>query len=63
MTLPDDFFRVLDEEEGKQFRQWARDNWSIWHPTVRDEIKKIVLEDFASSEDMLDALQERWGSE
>jgi hypothetical protein len=41
-------FRELNEEEEKDFRQWARDNYvahseinSVWHPTVRDECEII----------------------
>jgi hypothetical protein len=35
-------FRNLSEEETSEFRQWARDNWTVgedidplWHPVVR----------------------------
>lgn len=45
------FFRQLSEEEVKQFRQWARENWNpgdeikmIWHPVVRDECYRIQKE-------------------
>jgi len=41
-------FRELNEEEVKDFRQWARDNYvpyseinSVWHPIVRDECEII----------------------
>ena len=37
-------FRELNEEEVKEFKQWARDNYkpfteisSAWHPIVREE--------------------------
>jgi len=42
-------FRNLSPEEEERFRQWARDNWKpgmpnnpVWHPIVRDEIKKLA---------------------
>ena len=42
------FYRQLDEKEEKEFRQWARNNYtpggpiySLWHPVVRDECDKI----------------------
>jgi hypothetical protein len=41
-------FRELNEEEEKEFRQWARENYtphseinSVWHPIVRDECQII----------------------
>ena len=41
-------FRSLTDEEEKEFRQWARDNYvkyevikGVWHPVVQDECKKI----------------------
>jgi len=41
-------FRDLTDQEIKEFRQWARDNYAIgsaisdvWHPVVRDECHKI----------------------
>lgn len=41
-------FRVLNEEEEKEFRQWAQDNFdpsvtpsAAWHPVVRDEWAKL----------------------
>jgi predicted transcriptional regulator YdeE len=44
-------FRTLTDEEKKEFKQWARDNYeplsrisSIWHPEVQDECIKINLE-------------------
>jgi hypothetical protein len=49
--MKDSFFKKLTVSEEKQFRQWARDNWKfdddvpkIWHPIVKDEIKKIKEE-------------------
>ncbi len=45
------FFKKLDSEEEKSFRQWARDNYKvgeaisgIWHPVVQDECVKINTE-------------------
>lgn len=45
------FFRDISEEEQKEFRQWARDNYTpfsdikgIWHPVVQDECTKINQE-------------------
>lgn len=44
-------FRKLSEEEEKDFRQWARDNYKpltkiegIWHTVVQDECVKINKE-------------------
>ena len=41
-------FRDLTEDEEKDFRQWARDNYKpytdirgVWHPVVQDECRKI----------------------
>ena len=47
-------FRVLDADEEKEFRSWARENYEIggqikygiWHPSVCDECEKMNLEDF-----------------
>ena len=52
-------FRELNEEEEKDFRQWARDNYiahseinSVWHPTVRDECE-IINQTKMSKEDKI----------
>lgn len=44
------FFRNLSEEEEKEFRQWARDNYVIgdpfektWHPVVVDECMAMMF--------------------
>ena len=44
-------FRELSEQETKQFRQWARDNYKpldeikgIWHPVVQAECVRINIE-------------------
>lgn len=44
-------WRRLNEEEEKEFRQWARDNYNrmdvikgTWHPVVQDECVKINTE-------------------
>ena len=41
-------FRLLDQVEQQEFRQWARDNYEpltpvsdLWHPVVRDECRII----------------------
>ena len=46
-----ELFRKLDAKEEKEFRQWARDNWtpevkvsSVWHYIVRDEIQIMKSE-------------------
>lgn len=51
MSMPDSFFKKLNDAEEKIFRLWARKNWhfgmpvnELWHPVVRDEIEKIKLE-------------------
>jgi hypothetical protein len=51
-AMPDRLFRKLTTTEEAQFRQHARDNWtpevpenfSVFHPVVRDEWRKIDLE-------------------
>ena len=54
--MEDSFFRVLNEDEVKEFRSWARNNTGelleselsgrieVFHPVVRDEWKKIKAE-------------------
>lgn len=46
-----DIWEELTPAEEKDFRQWARDNWSVgdginllWHPVVREECLKILEE-------------------
>jgi len=46
-------FRDLSPEEEKEFREWARENFTpkkdeineVWHPVVRDECR-IMLEEY-----------------
>ena len=48
-------FRELSPEEEKEFRQWARDNFTplrdeineVWHPVVKDECEIMNREAFA----------------
>jgi hypothetical protein len=49
--MNDWFFRKLTDEEIKEYRQWARENWKpgmeikeVWHPVVRDEIRIMLNE-------------------
>lgn len=49
------FFKVLSSDEEKEFRNWARINFtpgddiqSIWHPVLRDECFKIEMESGAT---------------
>ena len=50
--MPDSLFRYLTAREEVQFRKAAREMWaeqlpegfSVFHPVVRDEWKKIDLE-------------------
>lgn len=50
-AMADHLFRQLDAAEEMIFRQWAHDNWeptipdtfSVWHPVIRDEWRKIDL--------------------
>lgn len=50
--LPDEFYRDLDNEEEKEFRQWARDNFNpavdsinpAWHPVIRVECRCMIEE-------------------
>jgi len=44
-------FKELNEAEEQEFRQWARDNWTLgdeinqlWHPVVREEIQRMIDE-------------------
>jgi hypothetical protein len=41
-------FRKLSEQEQKEFRQWARDNYKpydpingVWHPVIQEECTEI----------------------
>ena len=41
-------FRTLNEQDEKEFREWARKNYTafepikgIWHPVIQDECRKI----------------------
>ena len=50
-TMPDSFFRSLDDQETEEFKQWARDNHKpgdiiqgIWHPVIRKECERIDKE-------------------
>lgn len=50
-TMPDSFFRSLDDQEVNEFKQWARDNHKpgdtiqgIWHPVIREECQRIDQE-------------------
>ena len=43
-------FRELDEDEIKEFKQWARDNYksgdgisSLWHPVIKKEC--VLIDD------------------
>lgn len=48
-AMPDDWFRTLSAREETKFREWTRENWtvtkpdnfSVFHPVVRDEWRKI----------------------
>lgn len=50
--MPDEWFRFLTAREEEKFRKSARDIWAtklpehftMFHPVVRDEWKKIDLE-------------------
>jgi len=49
--MPDEFFRVLSEDEEGSFRKWSRDNYQlgdeisgVWHPMTRDECHKMNAE-------------------
>jgi len=44
------FFKELSEEEKKEYRQWARSNYTIgdhispiWHPVVVDECMAMLI--------------------
>jgi hypothetical protein len=45
------YFRKLEAEEERSFRQWARENYKpgdpimgLWHPVVRDECEAMNRE-------------------
>jgi hypothetical protein len=53
-------FKELNEEETKEFRKWARENYkpndaisTIWHPVVREECAKMNIEREEQSHDKL----------
>jgi hypothetical protein len=58
--MPDQgLFRVLDDEETAEFRQWARANYQpltpisgYWHPVIQDECRRmneaVTAKDFLS---------------
>lgn len=44
------FYKTLNEEEEKEYRQWAKDNYSFgdsiessWHPVVQDECMSMMV--------------------
>tara|TARA_R100000742_G_C4239768_1_gene59672 strand:- start:216 stop:455 length:240 start_codon:yes stop_codon:yes gene_type:complete len=44
------FFKDLDPKEEEEYRQWARDNYtigdtinSVWHPVVVDECMNMLI--------------------
>ncbi len=46
-----DLFLKLDDDQEREFRQWARDNYvplepisGVWHPVIQDECSKINSE-------------------
>ncbi len=46
-----DLFLKLDDDQEREFRQWARDNYvplepisGVWHPAIQDECSKINSE-------------------
>jgi hypothetical protein len=48
-AIEDSMFRKLTSKEEKEFKQWARDNWSVdqkvnpvWHPVVIDECASML---------------------
>lgn len=56
--VPDAFFIKLNAEEESEYRQWARDNFEAgqpaspaWHPVVRDEWSKLVLDETRAPRD------------
>lgn len=58
-------FRDLTEEEKREFRQWARDNYKMgdpispcWHPVVIDEIREILKEEHAKMGCFIEQMQE-----
>lgn len=57
-AMPDSFFRILDEKEESEMRQWAHDNYTLtlpegfamFHPVVRDEWR--IIESTSESYDV-----------
>ena len=44
-------FKILSNEEQKEYRKWARENYTVyepikglWHPIVQDECVKMNVE-------------------
>ena len=51
------FYKTLNEEEEKEYRQWARDNYSLgdsidnsWHPVVQDECMSMMVDVLGTKE-------------
>ena len=51
MACTMDLFLKLDDDQEREFRQWARDNYvplepisGVWHPVIQDECSKINSE-------------------
>ena len=51
MAYTMDLFLKLDDDQEREFRQWARDNYvplepisGVWHPVIQDECSKINSE-------------------
>tara|TARA_R110000868_G_scaffold20267_3_gene86027 strand:+ start:258 stop:443 length:186 start_codon:yes stop_codon:yes gene_type:complete len=58
MTRDYKFFKTLNDEEEKEYRQWAKDNYiigdsisSAWHPVVVDECMTILTKDMKDGVD------------
>ncbi len=57
--MDNSFFRNLTDAEATEFVQWARDNFvpgmevnSLWHPVVREELKRLQEVFDAKQEDV-----------
>lgn len=55
-----DLHRILSPEEEKEFRKWARNNYtlktteisSVWHPVVIHEIGVMHLEEYEKQKEV-----------
>lgn len=67
-AMPDSFFRKLNPEEEVEFRMWARTNYKtldrtkvgMYHPVVRDEIKRLDKQFGTGNTEVGEAVDKNW---